>query len=154
MGMLNCPPDMYNIFWCVVDDLVGLDETEGPTHELDNWEKAVHGRAHTKAGKACLTDRGVDDASGTKLIHHPLAYFVIADLFAHEKDAVIARHFFCHGFTQRFAKSNQSPDRVMRFVRPSCTRLCPNTLVVQAGRLHHNGNILSFQTDPCDRQPD
>ena len=62
--------------------------------------------------KPRLGDGRVDDALRPELLEHPLAdlvrALVVADLFAHQKDAVVAIHLLDHRLPQGLAEPERS----------------------------------------------
>ncbi len=91
-----------------VDDGVNRDEREVERHELNDGTQTHHGGTHTQAGKAQFADGGVHHALGAKHFQHALADFVgavvLGYLLAHQKDGLVAHHFFDHRLTQGFAE--------------------------------------------------
>ena len=87
----------------MVDRLHG----EIPGHELDDGLEPRKGRADADAGEGIFSDRRVDHAPFAELIEQALGHFVraliLADLLAHEEDAVVGAHLLGHGVAQRLA---------------------------------------------------
>ena len=95
-------------FSCVIDDLVGRQNSKIPGHKFNNWSQTVHGCTHGNSGKSQLCNRCVNDASGTKLIKHALrslvSTVVFGNLFAHQENALITAHFLAHSLSNGFSK--------------------------------------------------
>ena len=84
-------------------------------HPFHDGAQARHGRADADAGESFLRDGGVDDALGAVLLQQALAHLVravvLADLFSHEDDRVVALHLLVHGGAQGLAEGDEAHAR-------------------------------------------
>src|SRR3954466_3126568 len=100
-----------------VDHLVDCQQGEVPGHELDDWSKSNHRRAHADAGEAKLGDRSIDDAHRSEFVEQSLGDLVgavvLGDFLTHQEYALGALQLFAEGLCQGVAISNYCHQEVV-----------------------------------------
>ena len=82
----------------LVHDLVHCQRDEITKHDVDNGAHTGHRSADAQAGNTCFRDGCIDHARGPKFFDQAREYFEwctgLRYVFAHDKYAWIAAHFF------------------------------------------------------------
>ena len=94
-----------------IDDRVHGDKGKVDRHQFGNRAQTGHRRADRRADDHHLGDRRITHALFSELIQHAARHGVgaapHAHFLTHDKDTLIALHFFAQGRTQRFAVRNR-----------------------------------------------
>ena len=89
-----------------IDDLIHGLHGKVKRHEFHHRAQIHKRRPHGQTGKAMFRNGRINDAGRAKGIQQPLRDFIgpliFRNLFPHNKDRIIAAHFFHHGIPQGF----------------------------------------------------
>ena len=92
-----------------IDDVVNCLHGEIEGHEFDDWSQAAHRSTSAYACKTIFGNGRINDAACAEFVKQPLRDFIraliLGDFLTHDKYAVIAAHFLCHGVAQCFTQS-------------------------------------------------
>ena len=122
MGHVELPAGHLPELRGVVEDLVERDGAEVPRHELDDRAAGPPSPRRCRRPAKPASAMGVSMTRlRAELLEHPLAdlvgALVVADLFAHEKDAIVALHLLDHGLAEGLAESQGARHRRRRVSR-------------------------------------
>src|SRR3989442_1385188 len=93
-----------------INNLIRRQNGKIEGHELDNRPQASHRRAYTETGEAKFSDWRIDNSFWSKLREQPARYLVRAvvlrNLFAHQKNVLVASQLFVESLVQGVAHGN------------------------------------------------